>query len=114
MNHARDTHAFSETTTWLLGSTVSPIHTKPATTTHVTGCWRKSRSGVWPESQRATKTASKAKSMGSVGMYHPMDVSPNSLRLTERGTKNKTVDRYRSTRANPHHARSKAGGRANT
>ena len=31
--------------------------------------------------------------MGSVGMYHPMEMSPNSLKLTDRGTKKSTVER---------------------
>ena len=52
--------------------------------------------------------------MGSVGMYHPMDVSPNSLRLTESGTKHNTVERYRSVRAKPHQAMRTATGRTNT
>ena len=40
MNQALEIQAFSETTGWLLGKMVSPIHTNPARTTHVTGCFQ--------------------------------------------------------------------------
>ena len=40
MNQALEIQALRETTGWLLGKMVSPIHTKPARITHVTGCFQ--------------------------------------------------------------------------
>ena len=99
---------------WLLGKMVSPIHRKPRPITHVTGCCNRARSGASPESHRATNNKSKANNMGSVGMYHPMEVRPNSLRLTDNGTRKSTTDRYPSMRANAIQTTAKTRGSART
>ena len=91
MNQALEIQAFSETTGWLLGKMVSPIHTNPARTTHVTGCFQSVRSNLFPDSQRAQDNNNRANNIGSVGMYHPTDVSPNSLKLMDSGTRANTT-----------------------
>ena len=91
MNQALEIQALRETTGWLLGKMVSPIHTKPARTTHVTGCFQSVRSSLFPDSHRAQESSRRANSIGSVGMYHPTDVNPNSLKLMDNGTRANTT-----------------------
>ena len=91
MNQALEIQAFRETTGWLLGKMVSPIHTNPARITHVTGCCQSARSSLCPDSHRAQDSSSRANNIGSVGMYHPTDVNPNSLKLMDNGTSASTT-----------------------
>ena len=91
MNQALEIQAFSETTGWLLGKMVSPIHTNPARVTHVTGCFQSARSSFSPTASARRRAAGGRTASARSGMYHPTDVSPNSLKLMDKGTRANTT-----------------------